>query len=319
MAFPPPAAARPAFTLVELLVVIGIIGALIALLLPALGGARRQSRIVRCSATLRSIGQACLLHAAGTKGYLPLAGQVTAPPTTDPRNYPAGLMDPDRRRYAYAIVPRGAIDASVVPFIAALAPHLGVGLLPDQDWNALDQALNARDGVWKHFVCPDTDSLEKAKANDNPDDATVVGQGTMLACYIGPSAATAWATNSDYAANEGVFGYHHDRRYAHNRLGGRLAAVRRATEVVLFADAVPRPGPAASFIPQGWLTWTPSLDGTGAATLGDALAGDGRADAPQNFDLPRHGRRLNAVFADGHVEALPIEKGALDRAYLVAP
>jgi prepilin-type N-terminal cleavage/methylation domain-containing protein/prepilin-type processing-associated H-X9-DG protein len=59
------------FTLVELLVVVGIIAVLIALLMPALSRAQASARLIQCSNNLRSITQAAHLYASDNRGQIP--------------------------------------------------------------------------------------------------------------------------------------------------------------------------------------------------------------------------------------------------------
>jgi prepilin-type processing-associated H-X9-DG protein/prepilin-type N-terminal cleavage/methylation domain-containing protein len=65
----------PGFTLVEILVVLGIIALLTAVLVPALAGARGAADALTCQASLRQWAQAMQCYAQDHRGCLPRRGQ----------------------------------------------------------------------------------------------------------------------------------------------------------------------------------------------------------------------------------------------------
>ncbi|HEY1684923.1 MAG TPA: type II secretion system protein [Tepidisphaeraceae bacterium] len=127
-----------AFSLAELLVVLGIIALLISLLFPALSRARAQANYIRCQSNLRQIGQAMVIYANNYSGWMfpPDAGLIVPPsqrwyvsvlkvPTpkdassTDPKDWTPPLMlcpadDPNPMNYHSYLVNNHLVEHHLI-------------------------------------------------------------------------------------------------------------------------------------------------------------------------------------------------------------
>jgi len=125
-----------AFTLVELLVVIGIIALLISVLLPALHRARMAAMTIKCSARMQQLVQATMMYANSNRGVLPPIGRSSqlAGAMDRPTIFPAGGEGYLVSYIATAkIIPGYSYPVSSIPSADLYAcPELEVGIDPAQ-------------------------------------------------------------------------------------------------------------------------------------------------------------------------------------------
>jgi prepilin-type N-terminal cleavage/methylation domain-containing protein/prepilin-type processing-associated H-X9-DG protein len=160
---------RAAFTLVELLVVIGIIALLISLLLPALGKARDAANTIACLANLRSAGQAMQIYVAEYNGFLPGSANTSGRHFFAENNFNTVVVTSGN-------VPPGPIQYA--DYIAPLARMMRLQIVGDDNPNQ-----GARYDFYrnmKQFLCPSFEGVLVPAFSGSPVDVGA-GQGISYA------------------------------------------------------------------------------------------------------------------------------------------
>jgi prepilin-type N-terminal cleavage/methylation domain-containing protein/prepilin-type processing-associated H-X9-DG protein len=273
------------FTLVELLVVIGIIAVLIGILLPALNKARKQSKQAVCMSNLRQMGTAFTTYLTENKGHLPYyMWHITTGPNPQSvtwHGYWVGLLC-DYRVGPNQLTCPEAIDP--VPFNTH-AGGTGNG--------GFGTAFNSWNGSFQSStpvgIAGDTVRIP----NNTTDQITNPSGGAKVWGY----------RYGSYEMNRNLMcdanGHSQYGKGALNGSGngtGNISGVRPSGEAPVFFDSVWVDGNAMT---NGTLASPPQAppDLTGA-TVGSSEP----ANCDQwRFLIARHGRAINICFADGHV------------------
>lgn len=270
---PPPEELGPdGFSLVELLLVVGLIALLIAFLMPTLAVAREHAKQIQCQAALHGIGQAAQLHVNEHQGYLPLCGWQFEPigGTLDP----AGVNDKAAQRYDYYV--EDAVKRPL-PITASLAISMGVRIRTDSREHVV-QDLQL-ESVRRLFHCP---------SQDMPLEGGSMGDGR------GWEAPREWCS---YVFSEALLAR---RNHPWDFPVGHLSRVKQPQVVMFAIDGKPR-GYFSVFDMtthftmydfRDWVRHKPS-------------------DGPDVLDYTRHQFRANVLFCDWHVESIPLTEGGL--------
>lgn len=283
------------FTLVELLVVIGIIAILIGVLLPALNRAREQARQVQCLSNIRQIATATIAFAQEHKGQMPGRGGKSLTVYNPDTGSVVGGSDPKNsadwiawQRKFDMVIGSASTGADQNITFGALTRYLGAKLVDHktpQEANRVNQALESI------FRCP-SDTVE---ARPNAMDSGKLPYRysySMNIMYTNPIFQAA----QDTLTTAPIKGQRIDGMFA-----GKISSIKNASQKVLIVDEDALTIDDGTFSPRyaKWLSGEPVN-----AVAARHETKFKKAASSVNPNQPNVNARGNVGFADGHGEFL---------------
>jgi len=220
----PPRQPRGGFTLVELLVVIGIIAVLIGILLPALKKARDSANTTKCASNLRQIALAVISYANDNRGRLP-PSRINKGDTI----YPNGFFWANelvRGKYASSVT---GVDSAGKPLDGESVFRCPSGINDPLGFSGFN-ALYPRQGANQQYLfVGEPAAVDGVKTWYGLNSITVEDGTANTACVGGASdAAFAWYNGKN--------GGDTDRFLRDSRFTRSLSLIRRSALLVMAFD-----------------------------------------------------------------------------------
>ncbi len=275
-----------AFSLIELLVVIGIIALLIAILLPALSSAREESRKITCSSRLYGLGQAMNSYTTTYNDWIPgspnTSGNGANPGGVSVQIYPSGSYAPNPDFYGPAI--------HIFDWASPLLEMMNT---------PIPQSIPERYDLSKRwaFLCPGNSWIAKLNHQSR------INIETLVSSYATCRFFTYVPADRRNGNQPGTFFWSH--KFVPSNYMPKITSIENASYKVFLADAckIDRDNPRQI-----------SNADYGYTTRGAWLNADDPEECSVNLSYRfafgrehayRHKNGINLLFFDGHVEYQP--------------